>query len=376
MRMISRILPVVALLIALSIVPQSAHADKTVVVATALAGSYTQAGYADGIGAAVRFSNPQGIALSRDGSFAIIADDANYIIRKLVLATRQVTTLAGSPGQSGTVDGVGPAARFFNLDGIALSSDGSFALIAEGLGSGIRGSIRRLDLATRKVTTLAYGPDSPCQVGAPKPGFSYPVDVVLSPNSSLAFVVDQWASLIRRVVVSTGAIVPLAGNPCVEGSADGVGTAAQFDDPRALALSPDGSFLLVADQGNHTIRKVVIATGKVTTVAGTPGVDGHADGIGPAAQFYLMSDIVVSNDGRFALVVDYPAIRKIDLATNSVTTIADKFGSTNAVPWNDPHSISLSRDDRFGVLSDLAGQMIWRMDLTTRREIYLPLLRK
>ena len=95
-----------------------------------------------------------------------------------------------------------------------------------------------------------------------------PLGLAISPDGSALFVADCKNHKIRRVEVATGAVTTLAGSGTV-GSADGVGGAAQFRNPFGVAISPDGSALFVADQGNHKIRRVEVATGEVTTVAGS-----------------------------------------------------------------------------------------------------------
>ena len=67
---------------------------------------------------------------------------------------------------------------------------------------------------------------------------------------------------IRRVEVATGAVTTVAGSG-ITGSADGVGDAARFDFPIGIAISQDGSALFVADYENHKIRRVEVATGAV-----------------------------------------------------------------------------------------------------------------
>ena len=102
--------------------------------------------------------------------------------------------------------------------------------------------------------------------------------------------------------VATGAVTTLAGSG-EEGDADGVGGAAQFCGPRGLAISPDGSALFVADNDNHKIRRVEVATGAVTTLAGS-GAMGSADGVGGAAEFRCPWGVTVSPDGSALFVAD------------------------------------------------------------------------
>jgi hypothetical protein len=58
----------------------------------------------------IALNKPFNIALSVDGTFALVADNSNNKIRQLLLATKVVTTLAG--GSSGFADATGSPARF------------------------------------------------------------------------------------------------------------------------------------------------------------------------------------------------------------------------------------------------------------------------
>ena len=81
---------------------------------------------------------------------------------------------------------------------------------------------------------------------------------------------------IRKVVISNGGVTTLAGSAGNFGSTDGTGTSAKFN--RGRTLTTDGTNLYVSDYYNHTIRKIVISTGVVTTLAGTAGSSGSTDG--------------------------------------------------------------------------------------------------
>jgi hypothetical protein len=105
------------------------------------------------------------------------------------------------------------------------------------------------------------------------------------------------------------AVTTLAGSAGSSGSTDGTGTAARFNNPSGI--TSDGSNLYVADSGNNTVRKVVIASGVVTTLAGTAGSYGSTDGTGTAARFNNPSDIIT--DGTNLYIADFGnnTIRKI-----------------------------------------------------------------
>ena len=88
-----------------------------------------------------------------------------------------------------------------------------------------------------------------------------------------------------------------------------------------LPIATDGTNLYVTDSGNHTIRKIVIATGSVSTLAGGAGNSGSADGAGSTARFNAPSGI--TTDGTNLYVADYGncTIRKVVIASGVVTTL-------------------------------------------------------
>jgi sugar lactone lactonase YvrE len=91
-------------------------------VVSTVAGLPQVGGSTDGHGSGARFSSPFGIAAAADGTL-YVADTGNHTIRRIDPAG-QVTTLAGSPGQSGNTDGTGASARFNTPRTLALSPDG------------------------------------------------------------------------------------------------------------------------------------------------------------------------------------------------------------------------------------------------------------
>ena len=89
---------------------------------------------------------------------------------------------------------------------------------------------------------------------------------------------DTFNATIRKIVVGTGQVSTLAGSAGMGGNSDGTGAAARFALPYGLAVDGAGS-VFVADTGNHTIRRVLISTGQVTTLAGLAGAAATAAGI-------------------------------------------------------------------------------------------------
>ena len=103
---------------------------------------------------------------------------------------------------------------------------------------------------------------------------------------------------IRKVVIATGSVTTLAGST-ISGHADGVGGAASFYSP--TGITTDGKYLYVADCGNNEIRRIDIASGTVYTIAGSK-TSGHVDGPGLSASF--LQPFGIATDGTYLYVTD------------------------------------------------------------------------
>jgi hypothetical protein len=133
------------------------------------------------------------------------------------------------------------------------------------------------------------------------------------------YVADTLNNTLRKVSAA-GAVSTLAGQAGVSGSANGTGTAALFQGPQGLALDNAGD-LYIADTNNHTIRKMVLSTGAVTTFAGLAGNAGNSDGTS-SARFDFPSDVTVDASGNvYVADTENSTIRKVNSA-GVVTTIA------------------------------------------------------
>jgi len=179
----------------------------------------------------------------------------------------------------------------------------SFSVI-EQMGGSIQGA--ELSLST-VVTTLAGTVDNGSANGTgTSASFNYPYGITT--DGTNLYVADSGNHLIRKIVISTGAVTTLAGTGS-SGSANGTGTSASFYHP--YGITTDGTNLYVADSSNHLIRKIVISTGAVTTVAGT-GSSGSANGTGTSASFYYPRGITTDGTNLYVADKGNHLIRKIE----------------------------------------------------------------
>jgi sugar lactone lactonase YvrE len=245
-------------------------------------------GSADGTGSAARFNAPNGVAVDSAGN-VYVADYSNDTIRK-VTPGGVVTTLAGLAGSPGGADGTGGAARFNAPNGVAVDGAGNLYVADKG-----NDTIRTVT-PSGVVTTLAGlagNPGSADGMGSAAQ-FNNPTGVALD-SAGNVYVADYHNDTIRKItpagVVTT--LAGLAGNP---GSADGTGSQARFYNPGGVAVDATGN-VYVADQFNQTIRKITPA-GVVTTLAGQVETAGSADGTGSAARFYFPTAVAVDSAGN------------------------------------------------------------------------------
>ena len=293
---------------------------------TTLAGS-TQ-GSADGTGAAAQFNSPAGVACDGSGNVHV-ADTNNGRIRRIVAATGVVSTLAGG---------------FSSPNGVAYDGDGNM-YVADTNGN----RIRRIEAVTGVVSTFAGTGTAGLNNGTGAAAqFNHPTGVACDGYGNV-YVADQGNNCIRFIELGTGQVKTVAGS--TQGYADGADTAAQFNGPTGVACDGRGN-VYVADLGNHRIRRIVEATGVVSTLAGS--TRGYAEGTGAAAQFNRPAGVACDGNGN-VYVADRAnhRIRRIVAATGVVTTLAGSStkgfanGTDTAAQFNRPA----------GVASDASGNL-------------------
>ena len=286
---------------------------------TTIAGQAGVAGSADGAGSAARFDFPIGIALDGD-SILYVADGVDNTIRKIVLAPGAlavVSTFAGTPGQSGNVDGTGSAARFTAPSGVAVDSLGN-VFVAD-----------TLDQTIRKITPGAVvktfaglaGTNGRLDGTGTDARFNAPAGIAIDKSDNI-FVADSANETIRQITPGAFVTTPY-GTVGEAGNVDGVGNAAQFNKPRGVTVAASGN-IYVADNHNNTIRRIT-PDKFVNTFAGLSGA-GSADGVKTAARFNFPNGIAIDATGNLYVAdVVNDTIRKID-PTGSVITLAGQPG--------------------------------------------------
>jgi len=177
---------------------------------------------------------PTGI--TTDGTNLYVASNSTEKIIQIVISTGVISAVAGG-------------ASFGSLYGI--TTDGTNLYTAQG---GSSNKISQIVISTGVVTVLSTSTVNPSGI---------------TTDGTNVYVADRGTpNLIRQIVISTGVVTTLAGSGS-SGSDDGTGTAASFNRP--TSITSDGTNLYLSAEDGAKIRKVVISTGEVSTIACSSG---------------------------------------------------------------------------------------------------------
>jgi hypothetical protein len=212
------------------------------------------------------FQGPVGLAVAPDGAL-IVADTGNHAVRRV--KDGRVTTLAGT-GKAGWLDGTGKDAQLNAPRGLAVAADGTI-FVADTENHRLRVIAPGGAVSTLAGASAAAFVDGEASAAA----FNEPVGVVLEASGSV-IVLDRGNKAIRRVT-REGVVTTVAGG-VLNVQVDGVGSAAGFRAPSAIAQEASGTFL-VTDLVPPAIRRVT-ADGLVTTLKAGPEVIALAVGGG------------------------------------------------------------------------------------------------
>lgn len=303
--------------------------------------------------AQVILNDPAGVHVDSSGN-VFIADKNNQLIRK-VSSAGVTSTLAGfvrSRAGGGTTENLplvtgAPAigAALLNVATVIPDSQGNL-IIAE------TNQIRKIDAATGNISLLTSATDNQTDNGNPAINVSVRVSrLTLDKDNNIYFTGENK---VRKIDAVTGVMSVIAGTGSSGFTGDnGPAKDAELDSPNGVAVDLQGN-ILVSDQDNHRIRKIDLTTGIITTIAG--GEEGFAGDGGPAvnAQFNEPTGIIVDKRGDiFISDNENHRVRRIEARTGIITTVAGNgtegfnglTGKATDISLDDPEGLFMDAND-------------------------------
>jgi len=268
---------------------------------TTIAGSGV-AGNNDGPALSAQFYAPQGVAVDAQGN-VFVADYGNNLVREIVAATNTVKTYAGN-GYIGYVDGDalktaefnGPCALAIDANNVVYVADRNNNAIRKINTNGTTNTVAGTKAAgylntTQNAATLVYA------------YFRSPSGLALDADGNI-YVADIGNSAIRKIT-SAGVVTTIAGGPS---------QTSLLGSPIALAMDTQGNFFIADESG----RVIELTAAKVLyDLAGTANVAGFADGTGTAAKFNNPQGICITPAGGiFVSDFNNNLVRKVVVVTN------------------------------------------------------------
>jgi thiol-disulfide isomerase/thioredoxin len=270
------------------------------------------------------FHAPQGMALDAERGWLYVADTGNHLIRRVDLAARTVTTVAGTSEQSHRRHGAWPAPA------AALNSPWDLCLLGGKLYIAMAGQHQLwvYDPADETIAVFA-GSGAEGRADGPASMAALAQPSGLATNGVQLYVADSEISCVRMVSLDPDGgearVATLAGGDLFQfGDRDGRGDAARLQHPLGVAWVPDGALggglIYVADTYNHKVRWLDPTTRDLTTFAGG-GASGNQDGPAGEARFAEPSGLSYARGRLYVADTNNHAIRVVALAEGAVSTL-------------------------------------------------------
>jgi len=187
-----------------------------------------------------------------------------------------------------------------------------------------------------------------------------PVDLVFCHAQNI-HISDKLNNRVRTIVRTTYQTITQVGNGVAGYNGDGeLNTSAELNGPTGMAMDA-ANYIYVADSGNHIIRKTLLTgtiPNPISTVAGTPGSAGNAGDLGPAINAQLNNPHGVQVDPSGDIYIsdsDSQVIRKVNVATGMISTIAGT--ATAGYTGNGGSAASAQLNVPSGILLDEVGNL-------------------
>jgi len=291
-------------------------------------------------GAGVELNQPVATVLDHSGNL-YIADQANCVVREVEASNGFITTIAG--GSTGTQNGCGFSGNGGAATKAQLSYPNSLAVDAANnlyIGEYYNCDVRKIDLATHVITTVAGDPTLGCGYsgdgGKATAAVLRNVSGIAVDGADNLYIAISNDQRIRKVTATTGIITTFAGDGIYGYNGDGLATSVSLENPNQITSDVNGN-VFVADSSNQLVRWIEPG-GQLITIAGTPGIAGWGGDGGVATKAILSYPYGVtrdsagntySSDSNTGLIREISAFAGFGRSVNSISFDTQPTGTTS-----------------------------------------------
>ncbi len=316
---------------------------STADISTVAGGGTVCSGAKDSVGDGCPATNatlnePSDVFVDSSGNI-YIADQANACIREVAIATGIINKVAGICGTAGYSGDGGQAtsAELNTPSGVVVDASGNIYIADWG-----NSRVRMVNGTTKIITTVA-GTGSASTSGdggrATSAAVNHPGGVALDSSGNL-YIAESSGQRIRKVTapIATGTITTVAGNGTAGYTGDGgPAKSAELYVPSKVAFDSAGNFY-IGDEYNHAVRRVRIANGDISTVAGIGGVAGYSGDGGPATRAELNHPVGVAVDSYGNIYIGEYLNSRVRAVVPAIFTPTITWPLPTPIPYGTPLS--------------------------------------
>jgi sugar lactone lactonase YvrE len=261
--------------------------------------------------------------------------------------TTQTSTPATPAGSTTPQNGQSTGDTSGTSTPASSGANGSGSNTGSGTSTGTTGSTTTPGTVPTSPATGSGTPPASGSAGSPSPltpaatadatqaRFNGPTGMKFAANGDL-YVADTGNYTVRKIA-SNGAVTTIAGKTGVQGTADGIGSAALFTEPRGVTVDGTGNIYVT----DGSVVRMITPAGVVTTLAGRQGEFGNVDGNGANARFRSPDGIVLDAAGNVFVADSFTyTIRKIT-PTGDVSTFAGDTGTGTGFDFSGPYGLAI-----------------------------------
>ncbi|KAL0491284.1 NHL repeat-containing protein, partial [Acrasis kona] len=328
------------------------------------------------------FNSPSYIVVDVVKNLVYVSDTGNHVIRVINVTSRNTTTFAGTNTVSGsTGDGnLAINAKLNMPQGLAIDYVNNLVYIAES--NCVRVVNRNTGIITRFAGVCANRGTNGDGGSATSANLNLPYDVAVDSINNLVYIAEYGGNVVRVVNRATNVIQTFAGNNNGGYNRDGVpALSTSLNKPTSIRLSPDKTFLFVADSSNRRVRAINRFTGNISTIAGNGNGPPYTYDENLQAKLYSVNtatalDVDPVNNLLYVTAANEDCrVLVVNLTSNTIRTFSGSNAESNVCNYQGEGNLAYLQGvgNAMGVAVDFVNNVVYQTSTNQNRVFVTPL---